>query len=291
MTSLPADSYDLATLLAAWEESLHAIVELGKRLTPEQWTAPTECPGWDAGDIVRHTSWVEAFLAGRTDPPHLVEWDERPHVVNDFGRLTETGVDVRRGLDQSAACDELDGLIDLRLSQLMNLEPFALDTEVTGLFGRPVPVRNLLRTRLLDAWTHEQDIRRATSLPANLASLPATVAAAQLAGMLPFVLARNIEAPVGTTMRLTVTGPIAFERWAGVDDDGRGVAIDDLDRPDGDASIGLTTDWETYARLGAGRLDVTAPEVLARCELHADPAVSDAADLAARIPEALAITP
>ena len=291
MTSLPADSYDLATLLAAWEGSLHAIAELGKRLTLEQWTAPTECPGWDAGDIVRHTCWVEAFLGGRSDPDHLVEWDERPHVANDFGRLTETGVDVRRPLDQAAVCDELDGLIDLRLAQLLRLEPFALDTEVTGLFGRPVPVRNLLRVRLLDAWTHEQDIRRATSLPANLASLPATVAAAQLAGTLPFVLSRNVEAPVGTTMRLTVTGPIAFERWASVDEEGRGVDVDQLSRPDGDATIGLTTDWETYARLGTGRLDVADPDVLARCDLHADPTVADAAELAARIPEALAITP
>jgi uncharacterized protein (TIGR03083 family) len=291
MTSLPADSFDLATLLAAWEESLHAIAELGKRMTPEQWLAPTECPGWDAGDIVRHTCWVEAFLSGRSDPEHVVEWDERPHVVNDFGRLTETGVDVRRLLDQAAACEELDGLIDLRLSQLMGLDPFTLDSEVMGLFGRPVAVRNLLRVRLLDAWTHEQDIRRATALPANLASLPATVAAAQLVSTLPFVLSRNVEAPVGTTMRLTVTGAIAFERWAGVDEDGRGVAIDELDRPDGDATIGLTTDWETYARLGTGRLDVTDPGVLARCELYADPGVPGASELAARIPEALAITP
>jgi uncharacterized protein (TIGR03083 family) len=291
MTSLPADSYDLATLLAAWEESLHAIAELGRRLTPEQWLAPTECPGWNAGDIVRHTSWVEGFLAGRRDPDHLVEWDERPHVANDFGRLTETGVDVRRHLDQAATCEELDGLIDVRLSQLMSLDPFALDTEVTGLFGRPVPVRNLLRVRLLDAWTHEQDIRRATALPAHLASLPATVAAAQLAGTLPFVLSRNVEAPIGTTMRLTVTGPIAFECWAAVDEEGRGIELNDLDRPDTDATIGLTTDWETYARLGTGRLDVTATEVLARCQLHADPTAPDAEELAARIPEALAITP
>ena len=291
MTSLPADAYDLATLLAAWEESLHAISELGRRLTPEQWRAPTECPGWDCGDIVRHTSWIESFLGGRTDPAHLVEWDERPHVVNDFGRLTETGVDVRRPLDQAAACEELDSLIDLRLSQLMGLDPFTLDSEVTGLFGRPVPVRNLLRVRLLDAWTHEQDVRRAAALPANLASLPATVAAAQLVSTLPFVLSRNVEAPVGTTMRVTVTGALAFESWAGVDEDGRGVDIDDLGRPGTDATLGITTDWETYARLGAGRLDVTDPAVLARCELYADPAEPGAAELAARIPEALAITP
>ena len=64
MTSLAAESYDLRTLLAAWEDGLHAVVELARRLTPEQWDAPTECPGWSAGDIVRHLSWVEAFIDG-----------------------------------------------------------------------------------------------------------------------------------------------------------------------------------------------------------------------------------
>ena len=112
MTALAASAYDLRTLLSAWEDSLHAVVELGRRLTPEQWVAPTECPGWNAGDIVRHLCWVEAFLAGRQDPQHLVEWDAFPHVTSDFGRLTETGVDVRRPLGQQEACAELDGLID-----------------------------------------------------------------------------------------------------------------------------------------------------------------------------------
>lgn len=284
MTALAAASYDLRTLLAAWEGSLHAVVELGRRLTPEQWEAPTECPGWSAGDIVRHLSWIEAFLAGRQDPDHLVDWDAYPHVTSDFGRMTETGVDVRRPLGQQEACDELDGLIDLRLHQLMAIEPLDLLTEVPGLFGRPVPLQNLLRVRVFDTWTHEQDVRRAVGLPANLASAGAQVSALQMTGALPFVWARNVEAPIGTTLHVTVTGSIAFEAWAAVDEDGRGVALDDLAAP-ADPTLSLTTDWETYARLGAGRLDVTAPETLARLRLDGDP------DLAAKLPESLAVTP
>ena len=47
----------------------------------------------------------------------------------------------------------------------------------------------------------------------------------------------------------------------------------------------MTTDWETYARLGAGRLDTTDPSVLALITLEGD------LELGARLPEALAITP
>jgi uncharacterized protein (TIGR03083 family) len=290
MSALAAETYDLATLLDAWEGTLHAVSELGKRLTPEQWEAPTECPGWSAGDVVRHLAWVEAFLAGRQDPPHEVDWSLHPHLNSDFGRMTEVGVDVRRGHAQAEVCTELDGLIDVRLSQIMALDPLTLQTEVMGVFGRPVPLQTNLRMRTFDAWTHLQDIRRATGLPGDLATRGAQVSAYQMARSTAFVLARNVAAPPGTTMRVTVTGPLEFERWAGIDDEGAGVEIDELGRPER-PTIGLTTDWETYARLSAGRVDVTRSEVLDRISLEADPSVTGAGDLAPRIPESLAITP
>jgi uncharacterized protein (TIGR03083 family) len=288
--ALPAESYSLATLLDAWESTLHAVSGLGKRLDVARWEAPTECPGWTAGDVVRHLAWAEALLAGRTDPDHEIDWSRHPHVHGDLSRRTELGVDVRRSHSQDDVCAELDALIDVRLAQIMALEPLTLDSEVTGISGRPVPLQRLLRVRTLDAWTHEQDIRRATRLPANLATPGAQVSAEWLAGTVPFVLAANLEAPVGTTMRVSVTGPIAFERWAGIDEDAKGVGIEELGRP-GVATIAITTDWETYARLSAGRLDVADAGVLARIELDADPAVAGAAELAARVPDALAITP
>lgn len=281
---LVAESYDLRALLAAWEDSLHAVVELGKRLAPEQWETPTECPGWTAGDVVRHLAWIEAFLAGRQEEPHEPDWASLPHVTNDFGRLTETGVDVRRSHAQQDVCTELDGLIDVRLAQLMAVEPLDLATEVMGVFGKPVPLQSLLRVRTFDVWTHEQDIRRATGLPGNLSTPAAQVSAVQLVRSLPFVLARNLGAAPGTSMRVAVEGAIAFEAWSAVDDEGRGSALDALGVPD-EPTIALETDWETFARLGTGRLDVEDPAVLARVRLTGDE------QLAARIPEALAITP
>ena len=284
MSALAAETYDLSTLLDTWEGTLRAVTELGKRLTPQQWEAPTECPGWSAGDIVRHLASIEAFLAGRPDPQHDVDWDARPHAQGDFGRRTEIGVDVRRTVPQPDACAELESLVDVRLAQIMRLDPLSPQTEVMGVFGRPVPLETLLRIRVFDTWTHLQDIRRAAGLPGDLATPGAQVSAYQMARSTPFVLARNLGAPAGTTLRVTVTGPVAFERWAGVDDDLRGVDVDELARPDA-PTVAIETDWETYARLGAGRLDLTDHAVLERVRLSGDP------ELAARIPESLAITP
>ena len=287
LDDLPAAAYDLATLLDAWESSLRAVAGLGRVLTPEQWEAPTECPGWSAGDVVRHLCWVEGFLANRSDAPHEVDWAAHPHVTSDFGRLTETGVDVRRHLEQAAVCDELDALIDVRLAMIMRLDPLALDTEVPGLFGRPVPLRNLLRVRVFDIWSHEQDIRRAAGLPGNLASPGAQVSALQITASLPFVLAKGVQAPAGTTLLVSVDGPVAFERCAVVGDDGRGARIAASDG----ATLALETDWETFARLSAGRLDVADPSTTSQVRLRHRDDVEGAATLASRLLGELAITP
>ena len=284
MSALAAETYDLPTLLDAWESVLHAVSELAKRLDDDGWNAPTECPGWSVGDVVRHLSWIEAKLAGRPEAEHEIDWSAYPHVASDLSRMTETGVDVRRRLSQAEVCQELDGLIDVRLSQILMLDPLSLETEVMGVFGRPTALERLLRIRCFDSWTHLQDIRRAVGLPGDLAIPAAQASAQQMASSTAFVLARNVDAPVGTTMRVTVTGPIAFERWAGIDDDGQGTVIEEVGRPD-EPTISIATDWETYARLGTGRLDASSPEVLARVTLDGDPV------LAARIPAALAITP
>jgi uncharacterized protein (TIGR03083 family) len=229
---------------------------------------------------VRHLAWVESFLAGRQDPEHVVDWSRFPHIAHDFGRSTEIGVDVRRSQSQRECCDELAGLVDVRLAQFLAMEPLALDVEVMGVFGRPVPFDRLIRLRSFDSWVHEQDIRRAVGLPANLATPGAQVAAVQMARAFGFALATNAEASEGATAHLTVTGPIAFEQWAVVRE-AKGVPTDPVEAP----TVSLTTDWETYARLSAGRLHVSAPDVQARISLGGDP------DLAARLPAALAITP
>jgi uncharacterized protein (TIGR03083 family) len=264
LDELPAATYDLATLLDAWEGSLRAVVGLGRALSPAQWEAPTECPGWSAGDVVRHLCWVESFLANRADAPHEVDWAAHPHATS-------------------------DSVLDLRLAMIMRLDPLSLDAEVPGLFGRPVPLRNLLRVRVFDIWSHEQDIRRATGLPANLASPGAQVSALQITASVPFVLAKGLEAPAGTTLLVSVDGPIAFARTAAVGDDGRGLRVPP--RAPGDATLSLETDWETFARLSAGRLDVDDPDVRARVRLHHRDDVDGAADLEARLLTELAITP
>ncbi len=281
-TRLAAETYGTREYLEAWEGTLQSVVELGRRLTPEQWAAPTECPGWSTGDVVRHLAWIESFLAGRPQPEHVIEdWTTFPHVRSDFGRATELGVDARRHLSQAEACEELAGLVDVRLAQIMALDPLTLETQVPGVFGSPVPLRDLLGVRTFDSWTHEQDIRRATGLAANLRSPGAEVSALRITASLGYVLAKGLGAPAGTVLRVQVAGPVEFVRTVAVGADGRGGTAHD----DAEPTVSLTTDWETFARLATGRLDTAAPDVLDAVALAGD------AELASRVLPALSITP
>ena len=234
MTGMVAETYDLRALLDSWEQTLRAVSHARHAsVTPAQWEAPTECPGWTTGDIVRHLAWIEAFLAGRRDPEHEVEWSRFPHVSDDFARMTETGVDVRRALTQVEACDELDALVDVRLSQIMALDGLSLQSEVMGVFGSLVPLERLLRVRIFDSWTHLQDVRRAVGHPGDLATPGAQVSALQMARTTSYVLARAIEAPAGHDLARarrpgrsrSSAGPVSTTTCAGID-------IDEVSRPE-----------------------------------------------------------
>ncbi len=259
VTHPPLETADAATLVAAWEGAIHAVSGIGRSLSAAEWDLPTECPGWSVGDLVRHVAAIECFLAGRPLPAHEPDWAALPHATGAVGRFTEVGVDARRGDAPSTTCDELDAVTDERLAQLMGLEPLALETQVPGLFGKPVPLDTLLRVRIFDVWTHEQDLRRAIGRPGGLGSAGAQVSAAQMLAALPRVLAKVLGAAPGEALAVVVGQEVTFVRAATVDTDGRGVLLPP--DHDGDVTVSLTADWETYARLSAGRLDVTSPDV------------------------------
>ena len=63
-------------------------------LTQEQWSLPTECPGWSVQDQVSHLVGSECRLLGRPAPAH--EPADTSHVRNEVGQGNEVLVDYRR---------------------------------------------------------------------------------------------------------------------------------------------------------------------------------------------------
>ena len=243
----------------AWTQSIEAVSELVAPLTEGEWNRPTECPGWSVRDIVSHLIAMELELLGDPRPIHTLPRDLR-HVVDEFTRYCEVPVDKRRCHTAPEMTSELEYTIIRRSRALRDsrYEPMDDVRWPMGPYTREVPYHQLLRTRVFDVWTHEQDLRRALRTPGDLDSPAAAITRDYLIQMLPKAVAKLAGAPSGATVVFDVSGPQEFMRTVRVDEQGRG-SVDE--RVPLAPAVRLTTDWETFSRLACGRIPVGTANV------------------------------
>ncbi len=263
----------------AWTQSIEAVSELVAPLTEGEWNRPTECPGWSVRDVVSHVIAMETELLGDPRPIHTLPSDLR-HVVDEFTRYCEVPVDKRRCHTGPEMTAELEYTV-IRRARALRGDRYQPMDEVRwpmGPYSRDVPYHQLLRTRVFDVWTHEQDLRRALRSPGGLESAAAVITRDYLVEMLPKAVAKLAGAPAGSTVVFDVSGPLEFMRTVRVDADGRG-SVDT--RVTLAPSVSLSLDWETFARLTCGRI----PAVGAGVKVEGDE------ELAHRVLDNLAVTP
>lgn len=199
-------------LAATWR----SISELGATLSETEWKRPTGCPGWTVQDQVAHLIDFESHALGRPRPDHAV--GEVPHARNDMGRVNEIGVDVRRVRSGAEVLAEFDEVTAARLAQLSPLAEDALDTETTTPIG-PGTIRDLLTLRIMDTWSHEQDIRRAVGRPGHLDGPVVATAVEYWSRFLPYAVGKLAQAPEGSTVVFVVDDlpaiPVAVEGGRG----------------------------------------------------------------------------
>ncbi|REE98665.1 uncharacterized protein (TIGR03083 family) [Thermomonospora umbrina] len=263
----------MARNTAAWEQTVRSTIALARDLAPAEHDLPTDCPGWTVKDVLAHIVSVERMLLGEPLPDHPLP-EGLAHVRNDFGRLMEIGVDVRRSVPGEKVVAELDEVFHLRLDTLPTIDPAAPTPAPTG---EMVPYGMFMAFRAMDCYVHEQDIRRATGRPGNLDAPAAPCARALLLRGLPYVVGKKAAALPGQSVTLEVTGPAAFTVHIEVGPDGRARVTDPLPAP----TTTLTMDWETYLVLSAGR---RTPDTVTTA-ITGDP------DLATRLLTAMAVTP
>ena len=256
----PAAPEDLPGLVAAFQQTVQAVVELGRSCGDREFDLPTACPGWTVKDQVAHVVGVEKWMDTGQLPSIRVP--DYGHVRNEMGHFTEKGVELRRGMRGSKVVDELETLLARRVEDLSRPE-LELDTVVRSPFG-PKPLGEVLRTRTMDVWTHEQDIRQALGRPGNLDSGGAVVFMHLLFSSLPKLVARQAQIPPGHVVIIESTGPVVGRAgvWVESSDDGkpRGIPLFSGIAHDGDpddvfTTITLSTDALTRRAAGRGTLD------------------------------------
>ncbi|PKH38098.1 maleylpyruvate isomerase family mycothiol-dependent enzyme [Nocardioides alpinus] len=275
MTDPVTDQDRLGTLVSVWWEAVDSFTHVLEQVGEDQWSTPTDLPGWDVHAVAAHTAHLEALLAGRAHDD--VEIGDAPHARGMMGQFTEQGVVARRPESPDALITEIRESTTARHTQLLADPPTDPSAPAPGVFGAIGWTTGLLlRNRPLDVWMHEQDLRRALDLPGNLDSAPAIHAADYLMESLPFVVGKRAQAPIGSVVRLEVAGHAPVTVAVGEDGRGRAATADD-----GEPTVTLSMDRATFVVLAGGRRPAE-PDVVG---------VSGDDELGARVLSALAVTP
>ncbi|WP_432478204.1 maleylpyruvate isomerase family mycothiol-dependent enzyme [Nocardioides sp. GXQ0305] len=264
----------LGRYIEIWWQAVHDFTRLLEEVPEEEWSTPTDLPGWTVFDVAAHVSHLESMQAGH--PHEEVEIGEPDHVHGMMGVFTEQGVVARRGTSPDTVLRDILACATARHTQLLDDPPTDGSAPAAGVFGAiGWTVERLLRNRPLDVWLHEQDVRRAVGRPGNLDGPGAIHTADYLAESLGFVLGKRVGAPAGTTLVLQLAGHPAYGFEVG--DDGRGRPV----APPADPTVQLTTDRETFVLLAAGRREARPGAV----QVEGDAA------LAEQVLASLAVTP
>jgi uncharacterized protein (TIGR03083 family) len=269
------DREELAGYVEVWWQAVNDFLDLLEEVPEEQWSTPTDLPGWDVRAVAAHTAHLEGILAGA--PEETADVGEPPHVTGLMGLYTEIGVVNRRNATPDEIINEIRTAVTQRHTRLLEDPPVDADGLPSPIFGGvPWTWRTLLRNRPLDVWMHEQDVRRAVGLPGSMDTVPARHTAEYLAESLGFVLGKKVGAPAGTSLVLEMAGspPFAFV----VNDAGRGERSSE---PPAEPTVTLRTDRESFIRLAGGRCDAEPGAVT----------VEGDQDLGARVVASLATTP
>jgi uncharacterized protein (TIGR03083 family) len=266
---LPHQDLDVPALIAVWSRAMADFIAPVEEAGPEAWLLPTPCPGWSVGDLVAHMTSLERLLMKLPDPPYEPDWGSLQHVKSDFGWVTEVGVDIRRSRSRDDVLAEFADTMAARRA-VLDSAMVSLGDEVDSPLGGRAPFDRVMRTRIFDTWAHEQDVRAAVNSPGNLDSPAAWVTADRLVGALGFVWAKRVSAPVGSSARVTVTGPgVRFRADVARLDGGRGSLV----APVTDPTVCVTLSWPDFVALGCGRVPSESVAGLADIDIDGDQAI------------------
>lgn len=245
-----------------------SISDLCEPFAEREWKMPTACPGWSVQDQISHLLGSEERLLGRPMPEHTPR--HTSYVKNDIGKRNEIVVDWRRSWSGVQVLEAFRQVTNERLGILraMRDEDFAAATQTP--IG-PGTVSDLLQIRILDAWVHEQDIRRAVGRPGHLQGAVAEHAVGRIAMALPFVIGRKVKPADDTTVVFEITGA-AGRTVAVTMQGGRAKTLDTVPAT---SQVRLSMDVETFMGVGCGRISPAETLSSDRVQVSGDTALGE----------------
>jgi uncharacterized protein (TIGR03083 family) len=199
------------------------LIDLLRRLTPDDWERRTIAPGWNIKGVAAHLldTQLRKLSFGRdgyTPPPVASDRD----LVSFIDRLNAEGVTVYRRLSPSVLIAWMEQTSREAASYYASLDPFAPAPFAVSWAGESASANWFdVARELTERWHHQQQIRLALGEPADTSQSPSANAARSLRAMLtpelyhpvldcfmralPFHY-RSMSAPPGTAIRIHVSG-------------------------------------------------------------------------------------
>ena len=246
MTVLDKDDV-LAGLFASWD----SIAALLAGLSEDEWRTDTALPGWDVHDVVAHMVGTESMLLGLAAPEPDVDLETLAHVRNFVGAMNEPWVRSLRGESGAALLERFRDVTAQRRAVLaaIPVEEWNAPTQTPA---GPDSYGRFMRIRAFDCWMHEQDIRAALGKAPDddqLAGADARQSLDEMAASMSFVVGKKGQAPDGSRVLLTLTGPLSREIRVAVD--GRAALVEDFGGAE--PTTVVTLDGLQFTRLAGGR--------------------------------------
>jgi uncharacterized protein (TIGR03083 family) len=244
-----SDTQRLQGHIDRWRLLAAENVALLRELDDEDWSKPTDLPGWNVRYVAAHLAHLESELAGNPQPQ--VDVPDAPHIKGPMNVFTESGCLARADWSTEEIIDELESSAaarDAMLAGLMPVDPTAPADGFAAIVGWNW--ETLLSNRGVDHWMHQQDIRRAVGRPGGLDGPGGAHAFRIFSGSIPFVLGKRVKPPAGTTVVVDVTGEHTATVAAEVGDDGRAAR---LESAPAEPTVHLAMDFETFIILSGGR--------------------------------------
>ena len=244
-----AENTELVDML---EHVWGSMAELGASLDETEWKAPTECPGWTVQDNLVHITALERFILGDPLPSEDLP-DDLPHVKNDVGRSNERWIESRRAWTGADALAEFVATTGTRASPSSGSSTTTASPPTRGRPMGPGTVAGAARLphlRLVGARTGHA--ARPSSVPATSTPPAARFSTEMMLDVLPYVVGKKVGAPDGSTVVLTLTGPIVLDRGGGRH---RRSCPPARRRCPTSRPSAVTLASDVYGRLACGRLD------------------------------------
>ena len=235
---------DRNTLVAALEEEFDALLELGRDLSEDQWSTPSDVPGWTVKDNYSHVIGTELMLLGKPDEGDPVDAD---HVKNDIGKFNELSIAIRRDRSGAEVMAEFALIAGERKAALAEMTEADFDAESFTPAGKDTYGR-FMQIRVFDCWIHEQDCRGPLGIPGHLSGAAVDVAIDEMTTAMGYVVGKKAGATEGQSVRLQLLGET--ERTIDVRVDGRAGVVDDLTDP----TTTITLPTALWFRFAAGRI-------------------------------------